>query len=51
MQSFFMLTMKTDSDFVDAQADLSLLGAHVRRYVFSCCASFVTRCLILGLAI
>ena len=27
--------MKTDSDCANAQPDLSMLGVHVRRYVFS----------------
>ena len=38
IQSVFMRTMKTDQT-VDAQADLSLLGAYARRYVFSPCGS------------
>ena len=34
-----------DNKNSDAQADLSSLGAHVRRYVFSGCGSFVMKLL------
>ena len=35
MQSFFMLTMKTQMDCADAQADLSLCWSHMSECPFS----------------